>query len=314
MAVIGLDLGGTKLAAAVFDHFGNMKYSATHALGSRIGRDVGLLIRESIDACITHAPSKIEAVGVAVPGISRSQQGTVWAPNIEGWEDYPLLDELKSFFPGLPVVIESDRACYIMGEHWKGNASSVRNAIFLAFGTGIGAGILIDGNILRGAHDIAGAIGWWTLGHPFDPKYIPCGFFEYHASGEGLRKVAAEKRASGEIPMASQHELSTTAAIFDAYSRGERWAVDVIQQAVLYWGMASANLISIFDPEMIIFGGGVFGPATPLISEIQQEATKWAQPLAAQLVTFAPSALGGNAGVYGAGRFAIGLLTSDKTF
>jgi glucokinase len=308
MAVIGLDLGGTKLAAAVFDHFGNMQYSTTYALSGRMSKEVGLLICETIGACISQATSKVEAVGVAVPGISRSKQGTVWAPNIGGWDDYPLLEEVKNFFPGLPVVIESDRACYIMGEHWKGSASSVRNAIFLSFGTGIGAGILVDGKILRGAHDIAGAIGWWALGHPFDPKYIPCGFFEHHASGEGLRKVAAEKRAAVEMNFGPQQESGTTAAIFDAYSRGERWAVDVIGQAVMYWGMASANLISIFDPEMIIFGGGVFGPATPLISEIQEEATKWAQPVAAKLVTFAPSALGGNAGVYGAGRFALDSL------
>ncbi|MDH5604354.1 MAG: ROK family protein, partial [Cyclobacteriaceae bacterium] len=79
----------------------------------------------------------------------------------------------------------------------------------------------------------------------------------------------------------------------------------VIDQAIVYWGMAAANLVSIFNPECIIFGGGVFGPATDLIKDIYIEATKWAQPISIKQVKFLPSALGGDAGLIGAGYMAM---------
>ena len=86
-----------------------------------------------------------------------------------------------------------------LGKSWQGNAKGYRDAIFLSVGTGIGAGILINGEILRGSHDIAGCIGWMALQRPFDNKYVSCGCFEYFASGEGIAKVAKEflKEESG---------------------------------------------------------------------------------------------------------------------
>src|SRR5690606_7336356 len=120
---------------------------------------------------------------------SRNKSGTVWAPNIPGWEDYPLKAELEAVLNRIPVSIDSDRACYILGEYWKGAAQNCEDAIFLAVGTGIGAGILADGRILRGAGDIAGAIGWMALDHPYQEKYIPCGCFEYQASGDGVART-----------------------------------------------------------------------------------------------------------------------------
>lgn len=310
-AVIGVDLGGTKLATAVFEVSGLMRYHSNLSLGSNTGPAAGALIREAILDCIAKTNSSVKAIGVAVPGISRKKTGTVWAPNIQGWDDYPLLEELQTSFPGVQVVIESDRSCYIMGEHWQGNAREAQNALFLSFGTGIGAGILVDGRIMRGAHDIAGAIGWWTMGLPFQKKYVPCGFFEHHASGEGLRKIALEYFEEKGMRPASLAEHFSAADIFTSHAAGEVWARHVVEQAVTYWGMAAANLISVFDPEVIIFGGGVFGPAVSLIPAIQEETKKWAQPVAAKMVAFVPSSLGGHAGVYGAGYFALQSLQDN---
>ena len=94
----------------------------------------------------------IKAVAVAVPGIAHPRTGRVWAPNLQGWDDYPLRDEVRDAFsdPGVKFVVESDRAAYILGEAWQGAARGCRDAIFLAVGTGIGAGILTDGRVLRG--------------------------------------------------------------------------------------------------------------------------------------------------------------------
>jgi glucokinase len=187
------------------------------------------------------------------------------------------------------VRIDSDRACYILGEAWKGAARGCANAIFLAVGTGIGAGILIDGRVLRGADGLAGAAGWMALRRPFLSAYKECGCFEGHASGRGLAKT-------GGAPDAR--------AVFEALRRNEAGARKAARQAVELWGMAAANLVSLFNPEKIIFGGGVFGPAARFLDEIRAEAERWAQPLAMKRVRLEISALGAEAGLYGAAWIA----------
>lgn len=301
MNIIALDLGGTKLAAALFDESGAALHRLTFPLAGKSGSDVGLLIQQAIEALNKFgAPS---AIGVAVPGIARTATGTVWAPNIPGWNDYPLLDELRAKFPNVPVVIESDRTCYIMGEVWRGNARGAHNAIFLAVGTGIGAGILADGRVLRGQHDIAGAIGWLALDRPYEDKYRNCGCFEYYAAGPGIGHAAQERGLAN----------ASTEDVFAAYHSGDARAKEVIEAAINYWGMAVANLVSLFNPEIIVFGGGVFGPATALLDRIYDEAFQWAQPISIHQVKLVPSALGSDAGVYGAAYCALNALHSTPT-
>jgi glucokinase len=99
MSLLSIDLGGTKLAVGIFDKNGSLLNAVLHS---------------------DHAP--IEAIGVSVPGISNSKNGTVWAPNIPGWENYSLLSEIQSTVGDIPVCVESDRSCYILGEMWQGNA------------------------------------------------------------------------------------------------------------------------------------------------------------------------------------------------
>src|SRR5215467_12134122 len=190
MAILGVDLGGTKLSLGVFERTGEMIFKQSAVLEKRVGAEVGDLIREEIRK-ILKGNADVKSIGIAVPGIYHERTGTVWAPNIPGWSDYPLLSEIEKAVD-IPITIDSDRACYILGEAWMGNAKKCRNAIYLAVGTGIGAGILIDGKVLRGADDIAGAIGWMALQQPFDKKYIDTGNFEFCASGDGIVRVANE--------------------------------------------------------------------------------------------------------------------------
>lgn len=307
MALLAIDLGGTKLAVGVFSESGNILSKEIITLEGRTGKDVGFLITEAVTKHIQ--AFSIESIGISVPGISRRKTGTVWAPNIEGWEDYPLLDEIKQVTEKIPITIDSDRACYILGEHWQGAAKHIKDAIFLAVGTGIGAGILINGTVLRGAHDIAGAIGWMALDRPFENKYTGCGCFEYHASGEGIAKMAREilneqKEYSGELKNIEPEKI-TAANIFSAYEINDPMAILVIQQCIEFWGMAVANLVSLFNPEKIIFGGGVFGPAVQFIDAIGKEAAKWAQPISITQVSLGASTLGGDAGMYGAAFMAL---------
>ena len=308
MPVLGIDLGATKLAAAVFSESGERLSSNTTPLEKRKGTEVGRLITAQVRKSIDSKGHSIKSIGVSVPGISRHKTGRVWAPNIEGWEDYPLLDEIKQIAGAIPVDMDSDRACCMLGEQWQGRAKRCKDAIFIAVGTGIGAGILVDGNILRGSQDIAGAVGWMALSKPFERKYIPCGCFEYYASGGGIPKFAKELLASDptrSVLRALPLDEITARHVFDAFDQKDPIAAIVIQECITYWGMATANFVSIFNPERIIFGGGLFGPAGKFIEAIKAEAEKWAQPISIAQVSFEQSLLGSDAAVFGAAYLAL---------
>jgi glucokinase len=314
MHVIGLDLGGTKLAAAIFSENGQILKSHKVPLEKKSGFEVGTLIVNNLEQLLKYANQEnldITGIGVSVPGIYYANSGQVWAPNITGWDHYPLLEELS----GMPelanksIKIDSDRACYILGETWLGSAKANKNAIFLAIGTGIGAGILIDGKILRGHGDIAGAIGWLGLDRPFNEKYQSCGGFEYYASGDGLARYARElilknPDYAGELLKGPDY-IITSHDVFDAYQSNDLIATEVINNAISLWGMAVANLVSIFNPEKIILGGGVFGPAAKFLKQINEEACLWAQPISMKQVKICVSSIGDDAGLIGAARLAL---------
>lgn len=306
MSVLALDLGGTKLASAVFSSQARIMESGTVSLDGRKGEDACALIVDQIRRCFDRAEERIESIGVSIPGIYRHRAGTVWAPNIEGWEDFPLRQLIQKMFPDVTVSIDNDRACSILGEQWRGHAQGCSDAVFLAVGTGIGAGILSGGHIIRGVGDVAGATGWMALKTPFHRKYVPCGCFEYYASGAGIARFAAEliDDDPGYEGILRQHDDLVAHHVFEAHALGDTVARKVFAECVSMWGMAAANFVSIFNPEKIIFGGGLFGPAAPFIPAIYEEALKWAQPISIRQVSFEASALGPQAAIYGAAQIA----------
>lgn len=317
MSVIGIDLGGTKISSAFFSPGGEMSGFSRVLLHDRKGKEVAELIKTQMRSLIekyTLHSEAVAAVGISVPGIFHGDSGKVWVPNIDGWKDYPLLEELKETVEGknIRVRIADDRNCYILGETWKGNARGCKHAIFLAVGTGIGAGILVEGKVLHGSGGIAGAVGWLALNKPFEKKYIPRGCNEYYASGEGLVRYAKEIIAvrPGYNGIFLHEEISPYNLIRE-YENEEEIAVVVIRNAIEYWGMMVANLVSIFNPEKIIFGGGVFGEAVKFLPQIHAEAKKWGQPVAMEQVRLEPSCNGAMAGLYGAAYLALQSAKSE---
>jgi glucokinase len=293
MAVIGVDLGGTKVSAALFSDKGKLITKEYRLLEGATGSAVGVLIAEMIVSLRSQRPDMpVEAVGICVPGIVYSKRETVWAPNIPGWDNYPLKNDLQAVLGdrSIRIHIASDRTCYILGEVWKGAAQGCADAIYLAVGTGIGAGILLDGRIIHGANDIVGATGWMALEPPYKEDYIPMGCFEYYASGNGIGLQA--KKLYGD-------ESKTSYDVFANYGQ-DPVATQILDKAIQFWGMGSANLVSLFNPQKVIFGGGVFGPAVRFIDRIYAEARKWGQPISMRDVKFCPSALEGDAALLGA--------------
>ena len=311
---IGIDLGGTKISSAIFDHEGSVLKKNLVYLENRSGREVGSLIQEQVISLLDYAREnnlQVNGIGMSVPGISYPETGRVWAPNIAGWEDYPLLDDISSIVGEMKIsiTIDNDRACSVLGEVWKGKARGCRNVVSLLVGTGIGAGIMANGEIVRGSGGAAGAVGWLALDRPFKPEYASCGCFEYWASGNGIATVAGEfvrKDGSynGILKSKSPGKISSH-DVFSALNNGDPIARKVMDHAIECWGMTVANLVSLFNPEKIIFGGGVFGPALIFLDDIYNEALKWAQPVSIKQVTLEGSALGSEAALYGAGSLSL---------
>lgn len=311
MAIIAIDLGGTKALGAILDGEGNMPLKQIQLLDGAEGEAVGEIVLDLIKHLMgSYKEDRIEAIGICIPGIVYSKTDTVWAPNIPGWDKYPLKKQISSLVgPDVKVSIESDRTCYILGEVWKGAAQGCDNAIYMAVGTGIGIGILIDGHILHGANDIVGAAGWMALHYPYQEEYIPTGCFEYYASGNGIatqmhRALRCSRNYTGVL-RGTPIEAITSHDVFDAYLKGDQLATKVLDKAVEMWGMAAANLVSLFNPEKIIFGGGVFGPAGRFIGRIYDEACKWGQPISMNDVKFCLSEVQGEAALYGSAYLAL---------
>jgi len=309
-AVIGMDLGGTKLSGALFSREGEIIHRSEVLLEGKEGAEVGALIVQQLlelDTLANDSDYQITSIGICVPGISNQHNRTIWAPNIPGWEAYPLYKEVKAGLgnPDIPVSIESDRNCYILGEIWKGSARNCSNAIFMAVGTGIGIGIVSNGQIINGMNGIAGAIGWMALDRPYSKEYDSCGQFEYYTSGTGIARNAECLLKKGTKSKFLHIGNITTRGVFEAYEKNDPLAIQVLEQSINYWGMAVANLVSLLNPEKIILGGGVFGPAIQFLDRIYEEARKWAQPISMQGVKLEASALKGDTGLYGAGYMAI---------
>lgn len=307
MPYLAADLGGTKLALGLFSDDLDLLWKEKILLEKRQGQEVGNLITERLSGIIADLESRnegVQAMGISVPGIYHEARKTVWAPNIPGWENYPLPEEIKQISKNIPFAVQSDRACYITAEVAMGKAKDCTDAVFIAVGTGIGAGIISGGKILQGADGIAGAIGWMALEKPYNLKFAPCGCFESSASGDGIARLALEKikedqNYAGALKPISQDRLAAH-HIFDAFNQHDRIAVAVVQHCVEAWGMALANVVSLLNPQMVIFGGGVFGPAARWLPDIVDEAAKWAQPVSMKRVAVTVSSLGSDAGLIGA--------------
>ncbi len=313
MALIAVDLMSTNVTFAALGKTGKILQRESIKLNGTGGKELSILIQKQIKKLLStfeNRPLQIKSVGIAVPGIYYSKTGRVWAPNIKDWENYPLKQDMSQLMEqNIRVKIAGKRTCDILGEKWLGAAKKSRNAIYLSIGSGIGAGVLIDGKILHGFNDGVAAVGWLAMDKYFKEEYKQYGFFEYKASGKGIllsikEELERNKKYNSSLRRKDSGEL-TIPDVFAAYNKKDKIAVKILKECTKYWGITSANLISLFNPEIIIFGGSLFGPAFKFIDEIKAEAERWAQPIFMKDVRFTKSLLGADAGLYGAGHLVM---------
>ena len=200
--VLAVDLGGTKCSAALVDRNGRIISQRTVAVDlTSPNAPVQQIIQ--LAKQLTLPKRAFRAAGVAVPGLVRPR-GTVWAPNLPGWNRMPLASRLKRAL-AIPVVVESDRNAAILGESWRGAARGKSDAIVFMIGTGIGAGILSGGRVLRGAHELSGCAGWLTITEAKRAASSGIGELEWLAAGPAIARTAQERLGAGEISSLSRH-------------------------------------------------------------------------------------------------------------
>jgi len=307
----GVDVGGTKISAALFTAQGWMSGRRRVAIdrGSpeKPVRQISVLIR-GLEDLARRKGGVLRAVGICIPGVVFARSGRVWAPNIPGWDHFPLRDRL-AVKTKTTLLLDSDRSAYVLGEQWCGAARGKRDVVFLAVGTGIGAGILSGKKLVRGSGDIAGAVGWFGLDPRFREEYAAMGCFEAEASGGAIGRKAREFLYAGEISLIrdivkGKIDRVTAETVVGAARAGDPLALYILETAVTYLGMGIANIVSILNPEMIVLGGGLFQAGELLLRPVRKEFKRWAQPLAAKKVRIVLSALGEDAGLCGAAKLA----------
>jgi glucokinase len=286
---------------------GRRKIAIDKATAERPVRQIARLIR-GLEIKAREKGGDLHAVGICIPGIVFAKSGRVWAINIPGWEHFPLRDRLAAE-TRTPFLLDSDRSAYVSGEQWRGVARGRKDVVFLAIGTGIGAGILSGGNIVRGSGGVAGAVGWFALDPRFQPEYAAMGGFEAEASGGSVGRKAREYLRTGEISfigdlVKGRIDRVTAETVAAAARLGDPLARHILDRAAIYLAMGIANIVSILNPEMIVLGGGLFRAADLLLGPVRKEFRKWAQPVAAKTVRIELSALGDDAGLYGAAKLA----------
>ena len=313
--VVGVDLGGTKIFAGIFDQ--SLECIGTAKVSTKPQRGVETVI-ERIERCIQDAVDEadltmkqIAGVGIGAPGAVDFQTGNViFAPNMEGWKDVPLKKELEKQL-GVPVFVENDANIAVLGVHVAELKSKPRHVVGIFVGTGIGGGLIVNGEPYSGFNHTAGEIGHMVI----DVNGPKCGCgnkgcFEAMASRTAIFQRIKAGIKEGEKTLLTEMlgdalEDLRSGDLRKAIRRGDKFVGKVIEQTAEYIGVGVANLVNILSPEVVVLGGGVIEAlADEMLAIITKTAKEHAMPGTLKGVEIIASKLGDNAGITGAAVLA----------
>lgn len=312
--ILGVDLGGTNIVVGAMSADGSRELSvretptrAAEGADAVVGRIVALLERVTAETLSATGARReaILGVGIGSPGpLDRERGLVIFTPNL-GWRDFPLRDRISDAMR-LPATLDNDANCATLGEWWRGAAQGGRNVVGLTIGTGIGGGLILDGRLYHGASDVAGELGHTTI----DSTGRRCGCGNYgcleaYASGPAIAERAREALAGGEpsaMPQLVGSDLSrlTAALVYQAAREGDRLALEVVRETARLLGAGVANLLNIFNPDVVVLAGGVTQAGDALFEPMRAEVRRRAFKPAVEACRIVPGALQGKAGVVGA--------------
>lgn len=302
--VIGVDLGGTNIKCALVNESGEVVHRLVRPTEAAEGHAHVLdqIARSVHELCEQTEKTDVAAIGVGAPGPMNWRTGVVYSPpNLPGWKDVPLADEIHER-TGLTTFVENDANAACWGEFWVGAGRDVHTLCCLTLGTGVGGGIVLEGQLLRGPDGTAGELGHLCVLR--NGRACGCGArgcLEAYASVTGLVRTAQEGLGTGtESTLDLLAGDLTGAAISDAAAQGDTFARSVIRETGEWVGVGVASLINLLNPDMIVVCGGMIEAGDLLFDAIRQTAERQAFDVPAARAQIVPAALGQDAGVIGA--------------
>jgi glucokinase len=314
--VLAVDIGGTKILTAIFSADGQMLAKDVAPTLAHEGVDpvIGRLCSavDSLLDCDRMKPSQLGAISIACAGGIDSGRGVVVtpSPNMPGWVDVPLRDIIQMRFK-VDTFVVNDASAAALGEYRFGVGRGVKNLVLFTLGTGIGGGIIADGKLYLGAVGGAAELGHMTI----DANGPRCGCgntgcLEMLASGmaiagDAIGRINRGEKSSLVDMVAGKLEDINAEVVGRAARNGDNLAQDVIARAAFYLGIGMVNIVNIFNPEMIVIGGGMAELGDMLVEPGRRMVAERAFSISARLVRIVTAQLGNEAGVYGAAAFAL---------
>jgi len=293
---VGIDIGGTKVAIGIVDQQGEVVNQTV------LPTDLSITAIEMLDKIIAStkqlitnlgiSEENIAGIGIGAPGPIDTNAGKIVAPpNLPNWHGVELVEYVQASFPNTKIIFENDATAATMAEKWVGAAQESDHFIYLTISTGIGAGLYANKKLISGYTGNAGDVGHMVI----DPNENLCscggrGCFESLVSG-----TAIARRASILL-----NKQLTTKDVFDLYQKQDNDIVPFIEKTFKYLGIATVNLINMFDPQKIVIGGGVSQVGEPLFNAVKQYVQKNALNPAGRNTEIVPAQLNRNVGVIGA--------------
>lgn len=292
--VLGVDIGGTNIRVGAADIFGELICDEQHQTTKREGRAVSAQMTEIAARVVDRARATHErllALGISTPGVvdQASRRVTSLAYNVSPDGGFDPVGLIAARFD-VPLLIENNVNLAAVGESWHGLARDVTTFAFIAIGAGVGLGLVIDGELVRGAHGAAGEIAYLPSSHdPFDERHRLHGGLEDEVGAAGIVAAWGELRGPGAPALTSAH------AVFELAQCGDRDAGRVVELVARRLGSAIASAIAVVDPELVVLGGGI-GSNPSLLAPVRATVAELV-PMTARIET---SKLGDKAALYGA--------------
>lgn len=301
---VGIDLGGTNIAAGLVDENMNILCQmSVPTLSERpyqeIVRDMAILVRGLVNMG-NISMDEVESVGIGSPGTPEKETGNILYSNNLGWYDVPLLPELAKYIP-VPLKVDNDANCAALGEFLAGAAKGCKSAVMITLGTGVGGGIVLDGQIYDGVNHAGAEIGHTVI--VSGGELCTCGrrgCWEAYASATALIRMGKEAAAANPESLLAGYEKLDGLAIFTAADQGDKAAQEVIDRYLFYVAEGLTNVVNVFQPEAVVIGGGICGQGERILKPIREQVAKdvfCKQVSVPQIVT---ATLGNAAGIIGA--------------
>jgi len=312
---IGIDLGGTKIGTGLVDRQGRLHAHDYRPTEASRGRDA--VIERMIDSArqvmaeASLQPGQVTAIAIGAPGPLDIPMGILTEPpNLPGWHNVPLRQIMQDALH-IATYLENDANAAGIGEYLYGAGRGTRHMVYVTASTGIGGGLILDGKIYQGATGGAGEIGHMTI-LPYGP-YCGCGnrgCLEAMASGTAIAREGQYLVRRGVPTLIAtladgEADAVTAKMVVDAMQQGDRYAADIVTDAMRYLGIGMANLVNLFNPEMIVIGGGLTHLGEQLLDPVRRAIAVRAFPMAAQRVQVALAQLGDDVGIIGAAGAAM---------